>query len=186
MDAARVAGFVLAGGRSSRMGRDKALLPYKCSTLLEHVAGEIYDAAGNVTVIGPLERYAQFNLRVIPDVVADSGPLAGLVTALRDSNTQKTLLVACDMPNVTSAMLRGLLSAALDSDADAVVCDTGRLHPLCAVYHPRLLTKAESALQQRSLRMLDFLASIQVQSYPVADANLLANLNTPEDALQIR
>jgi molybdopterin-guanine dinucleotide biosynthesis protein A len=182
------AGFVLAGGRSSRMGRDKALLPYSGRTLLEHVASAVEAAIGNVTVIGPPERYTNLGLRVIPDVVADAGPLGGLVTALRKTRSSWSLLVACDMPNLTSEMLYDIAKSAVDSDADAVVCDTGRLHPLCAVYHRRLLPAAESALQKRELRMHDFLATIRVERWPVADPTLLANLNTPEElhALEIR
>jgi molybdenum cofactor guanylyltransferase len=182
------AGFVLAGGRSSRMGQDKALLLLDGRTLLERVAVEVESAVGNVTVIGPPERYAQFKLRVIPDVVADSGPLAGLVSALRDTDRDWALLAACDMPNVTSEMLRRLLSAAANSEADAVVCYTGRLHPLCAVYRHRLLAKAEAALARRSLRMHDFLASIQIDRWPVSESKLLANVNTPEElcAIQIQ
>ena len=175
------AGFVLAGGRSSRMGRDKALLPYQDRTLLQHVSQVVETAVGNVTVIGPLERYTGLGLRVVPDVVAESGPLAGLVTALRETNRQRVLVIACDMPNVTSKMLWDLVIASARSDADAVVCDTGRLHPLCAVYHRRLLPTAEAALSERSLRMHDFLAKIHVERWPVSDPKLLANLNTPDE-----
>ena len=59
------AGFVLAGGASSRMGRDKALLPFEGRTLLQHVAGLVGRAAGSVTVVAPQERYPDLGLAVI-------------------------------------------------------------------------------------------------------------------------
>jgi len=173
-------GFVLAGGRSTRMGRDKALLPLAGKTLLEHVAGVVREAVDNVTVIGPPERYRHLGLRVIPDLIPDCGPLGGLLTALTASTGERVLLVACDMPELTSALLEELMAV----DGDAVVCETdGRLHPLCAVYHRRLFAKVEAAVHQGSLKMHDFLSTIQVRRWPVSDVRLLANLNTPEDLL---
>ncbi len=173
-------GFVLAGGRSTRMGRDKALLPLAGKTLLEQVAGVVLEAVDNVTVIGPPERYGHLGLRVIPDLVPDCGPLGGLLTALTASTAERVLLVACDMPELTPALLRDLMAV----DGDVVVCETeGRLHPLCAVYHRSLLAAVETAVRQRSLKMHDFLSTIQVRRWPVSDVRLLANLNTPEDLL---
>lgn len=172
-----VAGYVLAGGRSSRMGRDKALLDWHGRTLLEQVAGTVREAVGNVTVIGAPERYAHIGLRVIADAVPDCGPLGGLLTALRDASTDRVLLTACDMPFLTAALLRELAQTA----GLIVVPDTGRLHPLCAVYGRSLLPAVESAVQDRRLRMHDLLAG-PVTRLP-ASPDLLANLNTPEDLL---
>ncbi len=167
------AGFVLAGGRSSRMGRDKALLPWNVGTtggtLLDHVAAVVREAVGNVTVIG---RDAH------PDVVPDCGPLGGLLTAFSLSTCGRVLLVACDMPNLTAELLRGMIAV----PGDAVVAESaGHLHPLCAVYHRRLQPQVALAVQQRSLKMHDFLATLPLQRYLVQDVSLLKNLNTPED-----
>jgi hypothetical protein len=166
----RVAGFVLAGGRSTRMGRDKALLPWGAGTLLEHIAGVVRETLGNVAVIG----------REIPDLIPDCGPLGGLLTALQNTDADRVLIVACDMPHLTPELLRDLGRG----DADAMVAETdGRLHPLCASYHRRVLPLVEALVVQRSLKMHDFLSQIQVQRVP-ADAKLLKNLNTPEDLPQ--
>jgi molybdopterin-guanine dinucleotide biosynthesis protein A len=81
MVAAR-AGFVLAGGRSSRMGRDKALLTIDGEALLTRVARQVAAVAGSVTVIGPPERYSHLSLEVVPDRTPGAGPLGGIDTAL--------------------------------------------------------------------------------------------------------
>jgi molybdenum cofactor guanylyltransferase len=165
----KVGGFVLAGGRSTRMGRDKALLPWKGGTLLAHVAGVVREAVGNVTIIG---RGAH------PDLIPDCGPLGGLLTAFAATTAERVVLVACDMPNLTPDLLRGMIAV----PGDAVVCETqGRLHPLCAVYHRSLQSQVASAVQNRSLKMHDFLSRFPVQRYPVQDPALLKNLNTPND-----
>ena len=163
------AGFVLAGGRSSRMGRDKALLPWNGGTLLSHVEDVVREAVGNVTVIGR-DAY--------PDVVPNCGPLGGLLTAFAACTAERVLLVACDMPNLTPDLIRGILSV----PGEAVVAECGgRLHPLCAVYSRKLQPQVASAIDRRLLKMHDFLSTLQLQRYPVQDAALLKNLNTPND-----
>jgi molybdopterin-guanine dinucleotide biosynthesis protein A len=175
------AAFVLAGGRSTRMGRDKALLPWNegknGGTLLGHVASLVRQAAGNVTVIGH-DAYLDLGFDVVPDTIPNCGPLGGLLTAFQVSTADRVLLVACDMPNLTPELLRGLMQ----HPGDAVVAQSGgRLHPLCAVYHRKLQPQVAAAVQKRSLKMHDFLSTIQIHPYPVQEADLLKNLNTPED-----
>ncbi len=174
------AGFVLAGGRSSRMGRDKALLPWRGRTLLEHVADVVREAAGSVTVIGH-EAYRSLGLPglpVISDAIPDCGPLGGLFTAFQATDADRILLVACDMPEVTAELLRGLLRGT----GDAVVAEAGgRLHPLCAVYDRAIFPKVQDAIRGRSLKMHELLSHIKVQRWPVSDAKLLINMNAPED-----
>src|SRR5262245_20962580 len=131
------AGYVLAGGRSSRMGSDKALLPFGGGTLLEHVAQVVHQAVGNVTVIGPQSRYGRLGLQVIEDVHPNAGPLGGIQTALRHSPAEWSLVVACDMPGLTVVFLSWLIAAATASAAQAVLptVDGERLEPICAMYH---------------------------------------------------
>src|SRR6476619_4706690 len=93
-----VASFVLAGGRSSRMGTNKALLPYRAGTLVERIAAEVQAAAGSVTVVGPPEIYAPLGLTAIPDLRPGLGPLGGIVTALTATAASLSLIVACDLP----------------------------------------------------------------------------------------
>jgi len=102
------AGFVLTGGSSLRMGRDKALLPIGGSALVERTAERVRAAAGSVTLIGAPSRYAHLGLAVAPDLIADCGPIGGLYTALKMTSADWNLVVACDMPGVTAAFLDDL------------------------------------------------------------------------------
>jgi len=175
------AGFVLAGGQSSRMGQDKALLPWKGATLIESVAREVFLAAGNVTLIGSVQLYGKLGFPVIPDQIAGYGPMGGLHAALRLGVADWNVLVACDMPEVTRQLLEELLAAAEVSGRDALVPETtGGLEPLCAVYHARLLPAVESAIQSKHLKMHDFVSTIQARLWPAPDASLFRNVNTPE------
>ncbi len=108
----QASGFVLAGGRSTRMGRNKALLPFRGTTLVEHVAGIVRQAAGSVTLIGDPVQLAHLGLPVFPDKLPGSGPASGIYTALTITSTDWNLIAGCDMPAVTSDILLGLLRRA--------------------------------------------------------------------------
>ncbi len=169
------------------MGQDKALLPWKGSTLLESVAREVYNAAGNVTLIGSPERYGSLGFPVISDKMEGCGPLGGLQAALSATTAEWNVLVACDMPAVTTQLLEQLLEAAEASGADALVPSTpAGLEPLCAVYHVRLLPAVESAIHSKLLKMHDFVSSIQACFWPTADASVFRNINTPQEFSEVR
>lgn len=176
------AGYLLIGGQSSRMGRDKALLPLGSTTLAAHTATQIREAAGNVTLIGPPERYAHLGFPVVPDAIPGCGPLGGLLTALRSTSADWNLIVACDMPHLTTTFLGQLFDAAEASDPDCLVPESdGRRHPLCAVYHRRALPAVENAFARKLFKMHAFIATLRAESWPVLDPDLLRNVNTPAD-----
>ncbi len=179
----RHAGFVLAGGSSSRMGRDKALLALGGRTLLEHVAAQVRTAAGSVTVVGPPQRYGRLGLAVVPDVIAGCGPLGGILTALTRSPAEWNLIVACDLPGVTSARLRHLLDAAERTDADSLMpLGAGhRPEPLCAVWRRTCLPAVQRAIAEGRYKVTDALSGLQIAFFPVAERGWLVNVNTPED-----
>ncbi|HWR51400.1 MAG TPA: molybdenum cofactor guanylyltransferase [Bryobacteraceae bacterium] len=177
------AGFVLAGGASSRMGRDKALLPWLGSTLVEVVAARVFEAAGSVTLVGPPDRYSDIPIAMVPDLRPGLGPLAGIETALEQTAADWNLILACDMPAVTTAFLRELLDRAerLNPDCLAPIVPSGRLQPLCAVYHRRCLEPFRAALDSGTRSITDALGTIAVLRHPVDTETLFANLNTPAD-----
>ena len=180
------AGFVLTGGRSSRMGRDKALLPIECALLVERTAEKVRAAAGSVTLIGAPGRYAHLGLPVLPDLAeeggpgAPCGPICGLHTALKITPADWNLVVACDIPGLTAPFLSDLLAAAkqLGCACLAPQTDSG-LHPLCAVYHRRAADAVEFSIQHKRFKMHDLLKSLGAVSWPVAHPSLLENVNTP-------
>src|SRR5438128_562980 len=112
------AGFVLVGGASRRMGRDKALLPLGSATMVEEIAAKVRSVTGSVTLIGPVEKYAHLGLPIVPDAVENCGPIGGLYTALKMTTSDWNLIVACDMPDLTEAFLKQLLH---EADADCIV-----------------------------------------------------------------
>ncbi len=173
---------MLVGGHSSRMGRDKAMLPIDGGTLAGSIAARVIQAASTVTLVGPPERYSNLGYRVIPDLLPNAGPLGGVYTALQDSTADWNLIVACDMPDVTVALFEDLFAAAERSGADCVAPGrAGSLHPLCAVYHRRCAPKAADAIHRNFLKMHDFLSDLQIMIWPLKNWAPLSNINTLEE-----
>jgi molybdopterin-guanine dinucleotide biosynthesis protein A len=173
-------GFVLAGGASKRMGQPKALLPYQGTTLIEHIAKTLAEAAGYVALIGEPDRLGHLGLPVFPDEQPGSGPASGIYTALTITKTDWSLVVACDMPAVTADLLRALLLRAETAKRDCVaaVGPYGQPEPLCAVYHRRCLPALTRAIRDKRLRMRDFVKEIGAV-WVAVDKSAIANVNTP-------
>lgn len=191
--------LLLAGGRSTRMGRDKALLPHPASglPLLDHQAALLRSLPGCAELLlsAPLERgYALggplAGARLVADAAPDSGPLAGLVAGLAAAATPRLLVLAVDLPFVTPALLARLLAAGAAAPRHA----DGAFEPLCAVYPVTEESRAaaDSALARRELSLQRLLAAACAAGWmsplPISasDRRFFANWNTPEDLASTR
>jgi molybdopterin-guanine dinucleotide biosynthesis protein A len=185
-------GFVLAGGKSSRMGMnaDKAFLDFRGQTLLERALGVMGTVCERVTMVGDPAKLANYG-PVVADIFPGCGPLAGIHAALAHSPAELNLMLAVDMPFVSRELLAFLFAAAEPSDAIITVPRTGRgFQPLCAVYRRDFSTAAEQALRAGKYKVDAAFSGVSVQ---VIEENELAaagfseqnffNVNTPQDRL---
>lgn len=182
--------FVLAGGRSSRMGVDKALLEFRGRTLLDRALELASEVAASCRIVGQRERYAAYG-DVIEDAYPGQGPLAGIHAALRASTTDCNLVLAVDTPLLAPDFLRHLVAEGERSGAIVTVPRTvdSRLHPLCAVYRRGFADVAEPALREgrNKIDALFPLVAVQYVSPAAAgfDERMLVNLNSPDDVAQV-
>lgn len=185
-DSRRVLGLVLAGGRSRRMGRDKALLPRDGGTQLEHAAALLADVTDGVYVSVRADQ-ADDPVRARFDHVVDRydgiGPLAGILSALEQVPDADWLIVACDLPNLDRPTLEHLLAEAPD-DAPLVAyrsSSDGLPEPLCALYRPA----AADALRRHVADGVHCPRKIMIREEAVLldlpAPNALHNVNTPEE-----
>ncbi len=184
------AGWVFVGGKSSRFGRDKALLPWHGQPLALHVAEAVRAAAGSVTLVGDPEKYGALGPPVIRDTVAEFGPLGGLLAVLEATQARWNLVVACDMPHLSEGFLRFLLARAEESNADVVlpIGEDDRPQPLCAVYGSTARGALQAAVERDEHKVTKAFESLRVEKIPASEyarfdhaGNLLANVNRPED-----
>lgn len=181
------AGVVLAGGRSSRMGRDKALIQHEGRPLIAHAIEVLRPHVDEMLIIGDPARYGHLGPLVIADDTPGQGPLGGILTALRYVWNDRTIVLACDMPNINARFI-DRIKALADDYYDAVVaqCD-GRLEPLAAVYHRscRGVFAAQFAAGERKMSTaLERVRTRYVQVCPGEEdwpLDLFRNINAPTD-----
>lgn len=186
---------VLAGGRSRRMGRDKALLPFGETTLAGWVIARIRPAVRGVIVVAPDPApFAADGVRVVADVFPGMGPLAGLHAGLLAARAPACLAVACDMPFASPDLARQLGETLERTGADAAApVWNGRPEPLFAVYRRRVAAVAEAMLRTGGGRLADLLARLEVAQVTERElaafgdpALLFMNVNRPEELDQAR
>jgi molybdopterin-guanine dinucleotide biosynthesis protein A len=188
-----VGGFILAGGASSRMGRDKAFIELNGQPLIVRAARLLEPIVGHPAIIGPAERFAPLGLRAIPDDHPGFGPLGGIATALGAATHSWNLIIGCDLPFLTRDWLEFLIRRALESQADAVLpLSTQGAEPLCAMYHQQAGPQISAALAQDIRKITQGLASLAIVTLapeewkPFDSLGLLfKNINTPEDYTEL-
>ncbi len=194
----KTAGYILAGGMSSRLGRDKALVELGGRPLVMHIHALLSVIVSRVTVVAPL-RYSALRVNAIPDEWPGYGPLGGIVTALRHTGLEMpecewNLILGCDMPFLTKDWLVYLAERAQRTDADAVLPQTAHgLEPLCAAYRTRCAAALAVALDRGVRKITDGLAALAIEHVDEAawkkfDSRgmLFKNMNTPEDYEEVR
>jgi len=189
---ADLAAFVLAGGKSSRMGTDKAFLEYRGRTLLALALELAHSVSSSVFVVGSRGKFERYSA-VIEDIFPDQGPLAGIHAALRSAQADLNLMIAVDMPSLSPQFLQYLIDRARNSTASVTVPRTeGRWHPLCAVYRSTFSVLAENALRQGRNKIDPLFA--MTETLTIEDEELkragfspssFRNLNTPQEFLEL-
>lgn len=181
-------GFVLAGGQSSRMGVDKALLELNGRSLLERALETLSKVVGGVWILGSREKFGGFG-NVLEDEFPSHGPLGGIHAALRASHEDLNLILAVDMPFVEVRFLEYLGEQARGTTAAVTVPRAGGgWQPLCAIYQREFAEVAEPALRAGKNKIDPLFNQVPLRVVEEAElrqhdfaVEMFRNLNTPED-----
>jgi len=188
-----VTGVILAGGKSRRMGRDKAFLPFGRGLLIERVIEVMRQVTDDVILITNTPgQYQRFGLPMFSDVTPEAGSLGGIYSGLTYAKTPHSLCLACDMPFVKPAFLRFLCDTV--GDADVVIPRNAEdFQPLCALYAQACREPIRQKIDAGRLKITGFFDRVRVR---VIEGELLArydphdvmffNANTPEEYEQAR
>lgn len=181
-----IAAFILAGGESSRMGRDKGLLELGGVPIVVRSARLVESVGAVPVVVGSPETYHELGLRAIRDDWPGAGPLGAIATALRASESPWNLILACDLPYLTRNWLTFLIERTRRSKADAILpVGRGGVEPLCAMYGKNCEPAIWLALDRGVRKVTDSLAHLLVdyiepREWKIFDSDgfLFKNMNT--------
>ena len=184
----QVTGLILSGGKSKRMGRPKAFLPYEGSTVLGHIVSEIKDLFSEIFIVAnEVESYEDLGVDVVKDILPHRGPLGGILSGLMTSSNHYAFVMACDMPLIDKRLVRELVSRRQDNDV-VVLSHPQGIEPLFGVYSKNCIKPLEESLFAGNLSVQDFLSGLKAGIYEWmperADAEMLPpffNINTPQD-----
>ena len=189
----QVTGVILAGGKSRRMGRDKALLPFGRGMLIERVIAVLQQVTDEVLLItNTPDQYRRFELPMFTDVIPEAGSLGGIYTGLVCANTPYSLCLACDMPFVTPEFLRLLCRMTPQTDV-VIPRNTDDFQPLCAVYSQACREPIRQCIDGGRLKITGFFDQVRVRVIEGAELArydphevMFFNANTPEEYEQAR
>lgn len=178
------AAIVLCGGRSSRMGRDKAWLPWQGRALVSHVVATLRAAVDEVVVVASAElALPRLEARVVRDRAPDLGPLAGIREGLAALHAERAFVTGTDAPFVTRRYVEALLAFGCAAAPDV----DGHVQTLSAVYPRSGLAHAERLLAERRMRPLFLLEACEYRVVParsLPDLDAVRGFNTPEEYLK--
>ena len=187
----KVAGFVTAGGRSSRMGRDKAWLPVGGRPMIERAIDALRAVSESVSIIANGDEYLRLGLPVIKDSNPGIGPIEAIRTALANSQTPSAVLLGCDLPFVSAELLSFIVGLSDPKDGYEAVVPVGkdsRLEPLCAVYSTSALASVEGMVERGDRKVSLLFERVRTRFVPFEEIEHLAgsalffeNINTPQE-----
>ena len=191
--------YVLAGGGSTRFGRDKALVEFDGTPMIARMIHLLQSVSIDAKVVGPPGKYAEYGAATVADLWPGEGPLGGIITALEDAEqTPKpndwNLILSCDMPFLTHEWLSYLIERALASKAQVVLPHSASgPEPLCACYRTDGAAKLRAAFESGTRKVTEGLKQVSTEVLDEADwkrfdsaGRLFWNMNTAADYEQAK
>jgi molybdopterin-guanine dinucleotide biosynthesis protein A len=181
----QITGIILSGGQSIRMGTDKALIQINGKTLLENVIEVCKPFCSKILISSNHIEHKNFGFKIIPDEIKNCGPLGGIYSCLKQSETDWIFVTSVDTAYVKSEFVSFIISEIGDFDAVVPFHNSGK-EPLIAMYHKNALEEMKKMLDFGNFKMHNLLTSINtkyvnsqfwVERFP----KLFRNLNRPDD-----
>ncbi|MFQ5615528.1 MAG: molybdenum cofactor guanylyltransferase [Anaerolineales bacterium] len=180
---------IQAGGESTRMGADKALLPFQGGTMIEHILRQVEGLGDEIFIItNRPENYRRFGLPTFMDVIPNWGALGGLYSALYHSPQEYCLILACDMPFINRPLLEHIISLSPEYDAVVPRLSPRFIEPFRAVYRKTCLPPIEAVIDAGQRRVISFFDQVNIRFVERAEIEQLDpecrsffNVNTIED-----
>lgn len=181
-------GYILAGGKSSRMGTDKGLMLYQGKEIIKYSMEQLQPIVEKVVIVSNNKEYEKLGVEVIPDLIKDIGPAGGIYSALDHSNENLNFILSCDMPFITKEAINFMIQNKGTSQI-TLPCHQGHLEPLFGVYSKTCLVQWLTLINQGYFKIKDLASNFDLRTINIDDNELFhptffTNINTKEDFLK--
>lgn len=181
----RTNAYILAGGKSSRMGTDKGLLLFEGKAMIQYVIDQMQPVFDNLIIVSNNQEYEKFGLEVIPDLIKHIGPAGGIYTALKHSETKLNFIVSCDMPFVTKEAIQFVFKNRTESQI-VLLENQGKIEPLFGIYAKDCEAVWLELIHQNTIKLQDMVLHFKLKTIPVENNEIFTkyffkNINTKED-----
>ncbi len=177
--------IIMAGGKSSRMGRDKTMLPIDDKPVIKYIFEQLWPRFKQILISSDdIAKYSFLGVEVVPDQVAGRGPIMGIASALRVSQNDTNFVIACDIPEVDIGLVRRLIKKSRNFDAVLPQTGPSKYEPLFAVYKKSTLAAIDESIIAGNYKILDPLKKCKVNYVKLSRTEQIKNLNTMNDYLQ--
>lgn len=178
--------YILAGGKSSRMGVDKGLMMMEGKAMVYYVIEQFKDAVADIVIVSNNPDYAGFGYEVIPDLILDIGPAGGIYSALHHANTEKVFIVSCDMPYIDANAINLMLE---NNSKEQIILPVfkGELEPLFGLYAKDCLLVWAELIRKDIIKLKNMVVHFKLKRvfFDEKDSafndQLFLNINTKSD-----
>ncbi len=180
-----VNGYILAGGKSSRMGADKGLLTFHGKPIVQKIIDQLKPAVKNVIIVSNNIEYKKFGFEVIADLIKDIGPAGGIHTALSHTDAEQIFVVSCDMPYITTDAIQYMIEQASQSQI-TLPLNHERMEPLFGVYSKKCLPIWQQLIEQGMIKLQEIvthfeLLKVNIDNNELFNDLLFLNINDKND-----
>lgn len=175
--------FILCGGKSTRMQSEKGMVLFQEKPFIEHIINAILPLTDQIKLITGSGEYKYLPYEKIPDIVTDKGPLGGIYTALSHSETEFNLILSCDIPLISTELLKELISKHTEEAGITIFASESKTHPLIGIYSKKIVQEIKNAIDSDQLRVMDLVARVPHQIINIEESENFhfTNINSPDE-----
>lgn len=183
-----VNGYILAGGKSLRMGEDKGLILFNGKPMIAYVIEQLKPTVQKVIIVSNNKAYEQFGLEVISDLVTDIGPAGGIFTALSNTDVDYNFICSCDMPFIKTDAINFLIEHSIGFDITVAV-HHDKIQPLFGVYSKSCLPEWKNQIQKNNFKLQELITQFNLQKLEMKNMNsfdktIFTNVNSKSELEQ--
>ncbi len=180
--------YILIGGKSSRMGTDKASVLLKGQTFINRIITAVNPFKTTIKLVSSLDQHNNLDYQIIPDIEKDKGPVSAITSALSDTKTAMNLILSGDIPLLQNNTLEWLVNKHQNEYQATIICSDTKKMPLIGVYNKSCVTVFEKHLKKNQLKLMHVLDDLKVNfiEIPKKWQQQILNINTPEELKAIQ